>query len=731
MKRTSDPERTPQVIHREFGAFLGVFTPSILTILGVIMYLRFGWVLANEGLLKTFLIVVIANLITLITALSVSAVATNMRVGIGGAYYIISRSLGLEIGGAIGLPLFLSQALSITLYALGLSESLRFLHPDIPTVPTAFIIILLIMVISLVSSSLTLKLQIPVMIMIALSIVSLALGARWTSISSDIWLPYRESPGFWAVFAVFFPAVTGILAGVSMSGNLKKPRRDIPLGALSAVLTGFAIYLFVPFLLGMSADRESLLNDSLVWTRIAWWPLIVLPGLWGAIFSSAVGSTLSAPRTLQAVSIDRIVPRVFGKVSKRTGEPVVAIVFSSTVALAALLIGDLNAVAPVVTVFFLTTYGMINLAAGLESLVGDPFYRPSIRLPWFISLAGAVGCFGVMALISWRALAGAVVLETAIWFILRRRSLRTTWGDVRRGIWMSLARYSLVKLGSFEEKARGWRPNILVFAGDVEKRLELVRFASWFGQDKGIVTVCNVIVGKFEELVEKIREIRCGMCRYLESRDVVAFCEVGVVNDFESGVLDIIQTSGMAGLEPNTIMFGWSRHADRLASHLKIMRRIGHLRKSVIICRVNPHAETTEHTFIDIWWGGQQRNGDIMLLMAHLLALNPEWASSRIRLKSIARSEDERTKIIASLERMIPEIRIRCSQNVFLKTPDINIHDFIRQESSDADIVFLGLAEPAPGEELEYALQLQHLVDGLGTVILLKNSTQFQGELIN
>ncbi|MBN1879059.1 Na-K-Cl cotransporter [bacterium] len=716
---------------RNFGAFLGVFTPSILTILGVIMYLRFGWVVGNEGLLKTIFIVVIANSITLITALSVSATVTNMQVGVGGAYYIISRSLGLEIGGAIGLPLYLSQVFSITLYSLGLAESFRFIRPDVPIMPVAAAIIVIIMVISLVSASLALKLQIPIMIMIFLSLASLVLGARFDIPADKIMRSFPDSPGFWAVFAVFFPAVTGILAGVSMSGNLKRPKRDIPLGAMGAVLTGFAVYMIVPVILAFSASRDLLLTDSLVWARIARWPLLVLPGLWGAIFSSAVGSTLSAPRTLQALSLDRIMPGVFRIASKKSGEPYLAIIVSSCIALAALMIGDLNAVAPILTIFFLTTYGMVNLVAGLESLVGDPSYRPAIKIPWFVSLLGAVSCFSVMALISKKALVIAIILEFGIWFLLRRRSMQTTWGDVRRGIWLSLARFSLLNLSVIEEKPRGWRPNILVFSGNAKKRLDLIRFATWFGQNKGLVTVCDVLVGQVEETIEKVQSMRDTMCQFLESRGVIAFCQVGVVQEFESGVLDIIQSSGMAGMESNTIMFGWSRHIDRLASYLKIMRQAGHLRKSVIICRIKPKHYFNTRKTIDIWWGGQQRNGDIMLLMAYLLSMNSEWASSVITLKSIARSPEEQESISTQLDLMIPEIRIKCSREVFLKPPDINIHEFIHQESGNTDIVFLGLAQPAPGDEMNYARQLSSLVEGLGTVVLLKNSSMFIGDLIS
>ena len=289
---------------KKLGTFLGVFTPTVLTILGVIMYLRLGWLVGNLGLQQIIIVVVLANLITFITTLSFSSVATNNRVGVGGAYFIISRTLGLEIGGAIGLPLFLSQAFSVTLYSFGLAESIRIVWPEVPVQMTAFIIVIIVSGLAYAGAQVALKAQVPVMALIGISLLALAFGAIYKGMGQPF--PVVAPSGglnFWVGFAIFFPAVTGVMAGLGLSGDLQNPGRAIPLGSIMAVLFGFVIYLTVPVLLAMGASPEQLRNDSMVWLRIApLGALVILPGLWGAIFSSAVGSILSAPRTLQALA---------------------------------------------------------------------------------------------------------------------------------------------------------------------------------------------------------------------------------------------------------------------------------------------------------------------------------------------------------------------------------------------------------------------------------------------
>lgn len=712
------------------GTFLGVFTPSILTILGVILFLRTGWVVGNAGLLPALAIVIAANAITLITALSVSSIATNMFVEAGGAYYIISRSLGLQIGGAIGIPLFLAQTFSVTLYSFGFAESLRFIWPEAPVQLMAAISVVLVSFLSSRGAGLALRLQIPIMILIALSIMSLFGGIPG---HSELQVGFlhgpKGSPAFWVIFAVFFPAVTGIMAGVSLSGDLKNPTRSIPRGTIAAVLVGFTVYMCVPAALSILADSATLIDDPLAWLKVSAIPFLVLPGLWGAILSSAVGSSLGAPRTLDALVNDGVMPGILSR-GKGIGKVSRAQILSTFAALLAVALGNLNTVAPVLTMFFLTTYGMINLVAGLERLSGAPSFRPSLKVPWYISLAGAAGCFWVMFRINSLACIAALIAEFVIYLWLRKRAISASWGDLRYGALMSLARSTLLQLRNLPPAPRNWRPHILVFAGDVDRRIDLIRFAAWLNQDRGILTISRLLLGELEEHADKVTEESKWMSDRLEKEGITAFSEVEVVPTYEQGVIAVAQANGIAGISSNTIMFGWSEKKHRMASTLGIIRQLSLMGKSTVICRVRPRAWSSTPRRIDVWWGGLQNNGDMMLLFAYLLSKNTEWSAAQICVHSIASSDMMLKQTEQTLTRMLAASRISARTRITLKADGETVQEIISKESKDADIVFMGLRQPDPGEEAAYVDRLIDLAGNLPTVVLVHNACPYAGQLL-
>ena len=585
------------------------------------------------------------------------------------------------------------------------------------------------------SAGLALRLQIPIMVAVGASLIALTGGVLAHGFQVPELTPsYRSaSGGFWYVFAVFFPAVTGFTAGIGLSGDLKDPRRSIPRGTLLAVLTGTAVYLLVPILLAATTllSPETLAAPGVgSWTQVAllgaW---VVFPGMWGAILSSAFGSVLGGPRVLQALAKDGLAPRFLARLSS-SGQPTLATWISGAIALVAVALGGLNAVAQFVTILFLTLYVTINLSAAAEKLSGDPSYRPTINVPWVLSLFGSAGAIVVMFLISPLACVVAVVLELALYLYLRRRSLQRRWGDARAGVWMSVARFALLKLRTHGTDPRNWRPHILVFVGDPDKRIGLVRLANWFNQGRGIVTASQMVVGDLTDGDFDVSQWHGEMERALGNNDLVAFSEVNVVRDFESGVIDAVQANGIAGLQSNTVLVGWPQKPGRLEAWLRITRGLSKVGKSTLIARLNWAHEPGQEKRIDLWWGGLENNGDMMLMLAYLLSLNPEWSDARIVIRSISRSTEEMELQREGLQSLLQEIRIHADTEIITKQPNESIADIIRRSSATADLVFLGLQDPKPGSEAVYAKRMEALTDGLKTTVFVRNAGEFAGKLV-
>lgn len=319
---------------KKFGAFAGVFTPSLLTILGVIMYMRLGWVVGQSGLIGAIGVILIAHIISVTTGFGISSIATDKKIKTGGIYYILSRSLGLPIGGSIGITLFVGTALSISLYIIGFCENFlgvesirNFLGMDTSLndyriLGTAVVIFLII--IAFISTSVALKTQFFILAAIFLSIASIIIGFLLDTSYHPTEPIINKAQGglpLEVIFAVFFPAVTGFTAGVAMSGDLKDPKKAIPRGTLLAIGTGLVVYLSLAVLFAFYVNRDILLNDYNFLVTVAWFSPLVLAGIWGATLSSALGGILGAPRILQAISIDRITPKIFGKGFGKNNEP--------------------------------------------------------------------------------------------------------------------------------------------------------------------------------------------------------------------------------------------------------------------------------------------------------------------------------------------------------------------------------------------------------------------------
>ncbi|MCA9696815.1 MAG: amino acid permease, partial [Myxococcales bacterium] len=432
----------------KFGTFGGVFTPSILTILGVIMYLRLPWVIGNGGLWVGLGVIAAAHLISVSTGLSISSIATDKKVGAGGPYYIVSRSLGLPIGGTLGLALFVGLSFSISLYVIGFCDSfLRFwdLEPSIDNIRiygTGTIIALT--AVMLISTSFAIKTQYVIMALIGASLLSILFSPAPTSAGFHLHAP-ADGASVAELFGIFFPAVTGFTAGVNMSGDLRDPKKSIPIGTMAAIGAGMVIYVGLAVFLAWKVPVEALRNDNTVFVDLAAVPLAVVGGIWGATLSSGLGSIMGAPRILQALAADRVMPAFLAKGHGKDNEPRRALVVAFLIGEAGILIGELDVIARVVSIFFIATYGFLNLSCAIESWASTDF-RPEFRIPRTVSVIGALACVLMMIQLDIAATAAATVLFVGLFATLKRRELALESGDTWEGVWSSLVRWGLEQL---------------------------------------------------------------------------------------------------------------------------------------------------------------------------------------------------------------------------------------------------------------------------------------------
>lgn len=719
--RSSAPDEAQVVSSSKsgLGTFGGVFTPSILTVLGVIMYLRFGWVVGNVGLIGTLLIVTLGTSITFLTALSIASIATDQRVRGGGAYYMISRSLGVESGGAIGIPLYIAQALSVALYTVGFAESVVQVFPNLDFKLVGLVTTTIVTILALVSAKTAIRAQYFIMFGIVISLLSLFFGKPLEPTEIELWgASERNSESFWVVFAVFFPAVTGIMAGVNMSGDLKDPGKSIPNGTFAAVGVGYLIYMTLPILLANRADALTLIEDPLIMRKISYWGDAILIGVWGATLSSALGSILGAPRVLQALARDRVLPawmRFLGEGSGDDDAPRNGTLVTLGIALTAVYFGDLDLIAPVLTMFFLTTYGVLNITAGIERLLGSPSFRPKFKVHWVFSILGAVGCIAVMFLINTIATIIAFIFVIGVYFWLERRQLETTWGDVSRGIWMAITRAGLLRIRT-QEETKTWRPNPLVLSGAPTKRWHLIDLATSITQNRGLLTVSTVLSND-KVTATRQNEIENNIREFLAKRGVQGLVKTLIADDPFIGGERLVEAYGLGALVPNTIILGDSENEEIREDYCRMIATFNRLKRNVLIVHDDKDNGFGQKKRIDIWWGGLKGNGGLMMILGYLLKSSRSWYDTEVYLKMVVGSEEGAKDAQKNLTEISHKLRTGTKVEVIVSNGR-TFDEILHESSQDTDLIFMGMAEPNENF-VEYYGNIQKRLNGLPTTILV------------
>jgi amino acid transporter len=690
------------------------------------MYLRLPWIVGQAGLLATLAIILVAHVISASTGLSVASIATDKKVETGGTYFIISRSLGLPIGGTLGWALFVGLSFSVSLYLIGFAEV--FLgyfgfEVNLTTIRIAgSVILLLVTILTFISTSLAIKTQYIILTIMSLSLLSVFLGKHdFQPVASQ--LDGIPSARPWiTLFAIFFPAVTGFEAGVSMSGDLKDARKDIPLGTISAILVGLVVYIGLAVFLSYTVNSTLLVNDTNILFKISWIPQLVIAGILGATLSSALGSIMGAPRIMQAVAKDRIAPFFFSRGFGVSNEPRNALLLTFIIAQAGILIGDLNTIARIVTIFFIITYGFLNITYTVESWASSDF-RPSFKIPRIVSIIGALACIIVMIQLDIMALGIATVVLMALFFYLKNKELKLHSGDTLSSLWLSLVRTGLLKLAKSQFNTRNWRPNVILFSGGAGTRPYLIEIGKALVGKLGIFTNFELVENPDEDLLFD-KTARVSMETVGEHVNIITR-KHNCRNVYE-GMAMISRIYGFSGFEPNTILMGWSKNISSPEKWKELLFTLNKLDYNLAFVSYDKMNGFGNHKRIDFWWSGEGRNLTLALHLIRFITVTPKWRRAEIRILAINPENKNTDRYYAIIGQMVDSYRIRASIKVVANPNKLPENEVIRSESKDTDLTLVeipGLTDKKSEDIVTYA---SNLTESLKSCLLIHASTSFE-----
>jgi len=397
-----------------------------------------------------------------------------------------------------------------------------------------------------------------------------------------------------------------------------------------------------------------------------------------------------------------LIQRIQGK---DKADPRIATAISFGVALVAVLLGDLNMIAPILSMFFLTSYGLLNLSAGLEGLIESPSWRPKFKAHFGVSLLGAIGCFAVMLMINSGATLLAILVTSLVFYLVKRRRLNAHWADMRYGILTLLVRFAVRRLSRLKPDERTWRPNILALSGSPKSRWHLVEMAGSLAQHSSALTVASILPVE-DWSAEKVQSTEESLRDYLNKREVDAMVKIFPSPDLLTGAKALVRAYGYGPLTPNTILLGETKDAAGFDDFAELIRLIYRTRRNLILLRdsdVDSGEDSLspgEGDMIDVWWGGYKENIGLILTLAYLIRKSPVWDASNLVIKTIVKSGEEREATKTRIESFIEEQRIPATAEVLISQSP-NVFEQIHESSAEAGLVFMGMRPPEADESVE------------------------------
>ncbi|XP_018414545.1 PREDICTED: solute carrier family 12 member 5 [Nanorana parkeri] len=796
------------------GTFMGVYLPCLQNIFGVILFLRLTWVVGVGGILESFIMVIMCCSCTMLTAISMSAIATNGVVPAGGSYYMISRSLGPEFGGAVGLCFYLGTTFAGAMYILGTIEILiTYLFPGMAifkaeeaSEETAALlnnmrvygtcVLTCMAIVVFVGVKYVNKFALVFLGCVILSILSIyagviksafdppdfpicILGNRTLSrkgfdvcakfidignetVTSKLWALFCSSPflnatcdiyfsqnnvtevqgipgvasglirenvwstylpkdlivekaGMHSVFSgdpvnldqpyvfsdmttyftllvgIYFPSVTGIMAGSNRSGDLRDAQKSIPIGTIMAIATTSFVYISSVILFGACIEGVVLrdkfgeaVNGNLVVGTLSWpSPWVIVIGSFFSTCGAGLQSLTGAPRLLQAIARDGIVPflRVFGH-GKANGEPTWALLLTACICEIGILIASLDEVAPILSMFFLMCYMFVNLACAVQTLLRTPNWRPRFKYyHWTLSFLGMSLCLSLMFICSWYYALVAMLVAGLIYKYIEYRGAEKEWGDGIRGLSLSAARYALLRLEEGPPHTKNWRPQLLVLVRvDQDQNVvhpQLLSLTNQLKAGKGLTIVGSVLEGTYLENHPQAQRAEESIRRLMEAEKVKGFCQVVTSSNIRDGISHLIQSSGLGGLQHNTVLVGWPRNWRQKEDHqtwrnfIELVRETTAARLALIVTKNVSMFPGNQERFsegnIDVWW--VVHDGGMLMLLPFLLGHHKVWKRCTMRIFTVAQMDDNSIQMKKDLTTFLYHLRINAEVEV------VELHD--------------------------------------------------------
>ncbi|XP_057520622.1 cation-chloride cotransporter 1 isoform X1 [Amaranthus tricolor] len=744
----------PKASDVKLGTLMGVFLPCLQNILGIIYYIRFTWIVGMAGVGESLFLVAFCCSCTFLTAVSLSAIATNGAMKGGGPYYLIGRALGPEVGVSIGLCFFLGTAVAAALYVLGAVETFLSAVPHagiftetitkvngttvspihqpsvhdlqiygiVVTIILCFIVFGGVKMINRVAPAFLIPVLFSVLCIFigifasgldkpAEGITGLRLKTfkdNWSSayqMTNEAGIPDPNGSVYWsfnALVGLFFPAVTGIMAGSNRSAQLKDTQRSIPIGTLASQLATTGLYLISVLMFGAFATRQKLLTDRLLTATVAWpFPVIIYVGIILSTLGAALQSLTGAPRLLAAIANDDILPVLNYFKAADGSEPHLATLFTAFICLGCVVIGNLDLISPTVTMFYLLCYAGVNLSCFLLDLLDAPSWRPRWKFHhWSLSLVGASICIVIMFLISWSFTIVSLALACLIYKYVCIKGKAGDWGDGFKSAYFQLALRSLRSLGANQVHAKNWYPIPLIFCRPWGKLPEnvpchpkLADFANCMKKKgRGMSIFVSILDGDYLESAEDAKIACQQLSTYIEYKQCEGVAEVVVAPDMSAGFRGIIQTMGLGNLKPNIVVMRypeiWRREnlIEIPSTFVGIINDCIVANKAVVIVKGLeewPNEFQRQFGTIDLYW--IVRDGGLMLLLSQLLLTKESFENCKIQVFCIAEEDSDVEGLKADVKKFLYDLRMQAEVIVItIKTWDNQVDGSQPDESIEA-----------------------------------------------